>query len=228
MICYRSVPRNFGTKEQIFQGVGALTGGGRWNPRGVSTVYCSKSIDVAASERAFHSLSRNIESYNEKVQGTANFTSSYYDDIVRQKFSLAEVELGFASDLLDLTSEDALSRCLTELGLAQATLHQARLSDYMIALPQPAWTRVLGERLSVKGIKGLLVPSARSDKAHNVVIFDSNVDESMFSIRNIVDISISAISIKDGKILRKGHLASISEVEFASTLGSGKTKILYL
>jgi RES domain-containing protein len=228
MICYRSVPQTFGTKEHIFQGIGAAIGGGRWNPKGLRAIYCSQSIAVTASERAYLSLSRNIEAYNLKHDEGGAFPGSYLQDITKQSFKMAKIELKISSDLIDLTREENLNLHLAKANLKPATLIQARADTYLFAPPSPGWTRQLGDHLFLSGAKGIIVPSARSNRANNVVLFEQNLDESTFEIKEIVDIRLSALSSSDGKIVRRGHRASTSEVEFNSPLETGKTEILYL
>lgn len=227
MKIYRTVQSEFGNFESVFKGVGAANHPGRWNVASQGVIYCSSTIQTSVSERAFHSVLPNIESYNSQTsQRGTNIPMSYLEDICDVQFSLAEIEIA-DNNFLKIATDSDLQKILTAAGLMQKNLSEARKSMYQLLKPQ-FWTRQIAKFLNERGHQGFSIPSARTHHGETIVVFEDRITENDYTINYIVDLKITAISAQTGNRVKKGCTALTNKVTFDCPTSSGSAEVLKL
>jgi RES domain-containing protein len=151
-VVMRSAGMKHATAKDFATGEGASEKGGRWNPRGIQTLYASTTPVTAA-----------YESY----QSFSDFGFSP-SSIRPRVFCGAEVRL---QALLDMTDSGIRRR----LGF---TLEEILDEDWQTIQREgdESWTQAAGRGAYEAGFEGLLVPSARHRPGGvNIVIFPENL-----------------------------------------------------
>jgi RES domain-containing protein len=151
-VVMRSAGMKHATAKDFASGAGASAKGGRWNPRGIQTIYASTTPATAA-----------YESY----QSFSDFGFSP-SSIRPRVFCGAEVLL---QALLDMTDGGIRRR----LGF---TLEEILNEDWQTIQREgdESWTQAAGRGAYQAGFEGLLVPSARHRPGGtNIVVFPENL-----------------------------------------------------
>lgn len=149
-VIVRSVGTKHATQTDFFSGKGAAKTGGRWNRVGIETVYAS--LDV---------LTATKEAYQNFIVYKLPLSS-----IRPRVMAGAEVEL---SKVLDIT--DASIR--RKIGFTRKEL----VSENWRRIQEggdESWTQAIGRGCLRAGFEGILVPSARSPRGKNIVLFPQN------------------------------------------------------
>lgn len=228
MRCLRSVHPDYGAEDKIFSGAGAAEHPGRWNQQDIPVICCSSTLSACASEQGYHSLLASIEAYNRQVSARGRrFPRDYYERILNVQFKVVEIEILAADQIVDGSTDSALSELLSSFGLPKKTIADCRRSGYELEKPEP-WTRKFGALMSDKKVLGAVLPSARTNNGNTVVIFENNVNHAHYKLNRISDLFLSAVSIKGSGILQMGEPAKEDAIYFKSDLGEGIADVLVL
>jgi RES domain-containing protein len=160
---YRAVATQYANKRDLLSGQGTKHFGGRWTPPGgFATVHASLSIQTAVAE----SLG----------------TQQHYGLDVDARLPLTLVAIAVRLQrLVDLTDESVL----VELQLTRRQLTQCRWREALVH-GREALTQAIGRTAFEAGIEGLLVPSAQSRNARNLVVFPDNLERAgSIAIKNV-------------------------------------------
>jgi RES domain-containing protein len=144
---FRSATIQFAARVQMLSGLGASKFGGRWNRKGISTVYSSLDIHTAVDE-AYQQFER------------AGFSRA---TILPRVFVGAEVHLQCLLDLTDSKIRRALGFRLGELICEDWQAIQFQGDE--------SWTQTTGRGCFQAEFEGLIVPSARRRNGRNLVVF---------------------------------------------------------
>ena len=145
---YRVVGPRYLSPADIISGIGAMKGGGRWNPVGLfRTVYASLTPEAATAEALAHNRHYGIPDYQQLPRV-----------LVSLEVSLAQV--------LDLTDAHVRRRVKTSLVRMMA-------EDWRAAQDagQEALTQAIGRAAFEAGYEGMLVPSRSVRSAVNIALF---------------------------------------------------------
>ena len=147
---FRSAGVKYANETDLISGDGAGCCGGRWNPRGIKTVYMS-----------LHPVTAIEESYQEFIK------FGFKDNIRPRVMAGARLKLRC---LLDLT--DAKVRRKLEVGLKEL-----KREDWHAIQSggDESWTQAIGRGCRLAGFEGVIAPSARHRGGKNVVAFPDNL-----------------------------------------------------
>jgi RES domain-containing protein len=147
---FRSAPPKYASARHLISGQGAKLTGGRWNQRGVATIYLSDTPELALAESLAYARYR-------KARITSGFPRT---------FAAMHVKL---SNVLDLT-DGAVRR---QLRISQrrmvATDWRKQISRGLVPL-----THLLGQAAFDVGFEAHLVASATGYSGTNIAIFPEN------------------------------------------------------
>lgn len=150
-IAFRSAGVRYANKADLISGNGASYFGGRWNTQSLRAINGSLSVQTAVSEsyQTFNKFGFDKQSIRPRVIAGFEFK---------------------VKSLLDLT--DASIR--RKLGFSLTELLE---EDWQAIQDQgeESWTQAIGRGAYQSGFQGLLVPSARTRRRQNVVIFPDSI-----------------------------------------------------
>jgi RES domain-containing protein len=150
-IVYRSCSVEYSRQGDLLMGLGAAGHGGRWNPRGLRSVYASLDPAGAMGE----------------VLGTAGYFGFAPSTLMPRVFVAVQVVLDC---VLDLTTGPVRQRL-------RVSCSRLLAEDWRKAQDAggEALTQQIGRAARDSGLVGLLVPSAPSPRARNLVWFPDNL-----------------------------------------------------
>lgn len=145
---YRAVDVRYSNRSDIITGEGSRLWGQRWNPKGIAAVYGALKPELAVRE----ALQKRLRAV---------------DELVPLVLVAIDVRL---TKIVDLSA----ARVLEAL---QATRQELLDEDWIGTQikGEMARTQRLGQVAFEMGLSGLLVPSARSSRGRNLVVFPMNL-----------------------------------------------------
>jgi RES domain-containing protein len=149
-VVYRQCGVKYATNRDLLTGSGSSLYGGRWNPKGVKTVYASLTPETAMAE------------------ALSNFR--YYGMNVAKAMPrvFVAVECRFEK-VLNLTVGSIRQRLRVS--------HQRMLDDWrrLQAVGRPVITQLIGQAASAAGIEAILAPAGAFGGGENIVWFPGNL-----------------------------------------------------
>jgi RES domain-containing protein len=205
MKLFRTTHKDYAAKDQVFSGIGAAESPGRWNTKGMHSIYTSANAEIACAERFFHSLLFRVQKYNQELDkvGRKALQDHYFEEIADVEFVLAVANIEEVK-ITEVTHDEQLRDVLSAAKFPSKDVIDYRKSSYR----RDPWTRSLGEYLSKSGMQGIKVLSARSNSGENIVLFEGNIDQDSIKIEEVLIVKISAVAAARDEKLKKGVVAS--------------------
>lgn len=150
-IVFRTASPRYSDEREVLSGIGALKGGGRWNPKGIAAVYCSVTPEAALAET--FALQR------------------YYN--WPDHSALPRVMVGIEVELvrvLNLTDGAVRKRLQISQARMLETDWRAEVADGLEPL-----TQTIGQAAFDSRFEAIQVQSATELRAPNLVIFPGNL-----------------------------------------------------